>query len=820
MTKKATAAKQVGARTHCIPPMPSMTPGKLAEKAWTKEMEQQIYDSWKQNKIYSFDPKTKKKIYSIDTPPPYVNTPIHIGHATTYSLMDMFARYKRMMGYEVLFPLGLDRNGLPIEMAAEKKSGKKFTMYSREEFLELCKKVLEESSAETTDSFLRLGISFNSFEQGSGVGDVYLTDSPFYRALTQATFINMWKKGLIYEAERTNNYCPGCRTTIADSEIDYKDENSLFTDVTWKIAGSSETIVIGTTRPEFLCSCEMVIYNPEDARYKHLEGKHAIVPLYGKEVPIKAHPFAQMDKGTGLVMMCAFGDYTDIRFFRDEKLTPRISIGLDGRMNDHAGAYKGLKVKEARAKVLEDLKTAGLIVAQRQITHHTPICERSKDTIEFIGMSEFYVKQMDHKDRMRELAQKLKWYAPESKQILMDWIDSVSIDWPISRRRYYATEVPLWHCKKCREPVLPSPGKYYQPWREKCPIATCPTCSGRDFEGETRVFDTWFDSSISPLYILKWGSDTAFFTKAKPCTLRPQGKEIIRTWLYYTLLKCYHLTGECIFSDTWINYHVLDEKGVKMSKSLGNVIDPHVILEKYGAEPFRLWCAVEGNITTTDLRCSFERIEGAGKTIHKLWNVAKFVAAFPEVKGKVELLETDKWIITELDTIIHAARDGYERYDFHNPSLLLRNFLWETFASHYLELVKARAYNTEGKFRLAEQNGALHTLNYALDVILRLWSPVMPMLTSRIYTELRGKDIHSEKMVEVHGKHTTTLVGSEIAELNSTIWKAKKDKGLSLKATIKELSLPEKFKTIEKDLTAAHGVEKIEWTKEFGIKIA
>ncbi|MEK6874951.1 MAG: valine--tRNA ligase [Nanoarchaeota archaeon] len=791
----------------------------LVEKSWTKDMERPMYEGWKNAKKYAFNKKSKKPMYSIDTPPPYVNTPIHIGHATTYSLMDMFARYKRMIGYEVLFPLGLDRNGLPIEMAAEKKFGKKANMVGREEFIGMCEQVLEAASSETTDSFLKLGISFNSFDPGDGIGDVYLTDSPAYRALTQATFIDMWKKGLIYEAQRTNNYCTGCRTTIADSEIDYADDASLFSDIVWRIKDHKETITVGTTRPEFLCSCEMIIYHPDDKRYQHLEGKKAIIPLYNREVLIKAHPLAQIDKGTGLVMMCAFGDYTDIRFFREQNLTPRISIGLDGRMNENAGSYKGLKVKEARAKVLEDLKAAGLIVAQRSIMHRTPICERSKDHVEFIGMSEFYVKQVYLKDTMRSLAEKLNWYDPSSKQILLDWIDSVSIDWPISRRRYYATEVPLWYCTKCREPILPKPGVYYQPWRQSCPIKKCPKCSTAVFEGETRVFDTWFDSSISPLYILKWGSDLSFFKKAKPVTLRPQGKEIIRTWLYYTMLKCWHLTAEPIFSDVWINYHVLDEKGEKMSKSLGNVIDPHIILDKYGAEPFRLWCAVEGNISQTDLRCSFERIEGAGKTINKLWNIAKFVSAFSQPNTEVKLLETDKWIMNELDIIIHAAKDGYDAYDFHTPSVLLRNFLWETFASHYLELVKARAYNSGEVFTKAEQCGAIHTLRYCLDIMLKLLAPVIPMITAHIYQALHGKDIHAESFPIKHGKHATSLVTQELCVLNSQIWKAKKDAGLSLKAPLKEIMIPKTFEPIEKDLVAAHSIEKIVWSKDIKIVV-
>ncbi|MBI4441384.1 valine--tRNA ligase, partial [Candidatus Woesearchaeota archaeon] len=705
-----------------------MNDPKLKEKAWSKELEKPIYQEWKETNRYAFDKKSKKQVYSIDTPPPYVNSPVHMGHATTYTLMDMFARYRRMAGCNVLFPLGLDRNGLPIEMAAEKKFKIRFGHVPREEYLDYCNKVLEEASAESVDTFLRLGHSYNSWKIGTGLGEIYETDSADYRALTQDTFIDLWNKGFIYEAERTNNYCPGCRTTIADSEIDYTDVQTIFSDIKFTVAETGEEIIIGTTRPEFVCSCAMIIYHPDDQRYKHLEGKHALTPIFQAKVPIKAHPYAQMDKGTGLVMMCSFGDYTDIRFFREMNLAPLISINADGTMNERAGFLCGMRVKDARKKMLDTLKEKNLMVNQRTVSHRTPICERSKDHIEFIAMKEFYLKQVDFKDKMREVADKISFYSPRSKQILLDWIDAVSIDWPISRRRFYATEIPLWYCTKCSKTFVPPKGHYYQPWKEKPPIDKC-TCGNREFRGEERVFDTWFDSSISPLYILQWSRDETFFERAKPCTLRPQGKEIVRTWLYYTLLKDYLLTGDVIFHDVWIHHHILDEKGKKMSKSMGNAIDPKELLDKYGAEPIRLWVAVEGNIDKDDFVCSYERIEGAGKTLTKLWNVARFISMFPECTGKVELLETDKWIVNEVHRLIHVAAEGYPAYDFHNPILEIKHFLWETFASHYLEMVKSRAYNESNTFTKEQQNGALQTLHYCLDVLLQLLAPVIPMIT-------------------------------------------------------------------------------------------
>lgn len=791
---------------------------KLKENRWTKEAEKEIYSEWKEKKLYKFNKNSKKKVYSIDTPPPYVNTPVHIGQVTTYVLMDMFARYRRMKGHEILFPLGLDRNGLPIEMAAEKKFNISPSKVPREQYLESCRKVLEESSLASVESFLRCGISFNSWEIGTEIGDIYETDSPYYRSLTQDTFIDLWNKGLIYEDARINNYCPGCRTTLADAEVSYEDIQTNFNQVKFKVKETGEEIIIATTRPELICTCATIIFNPDDDRYKHLEGKTAITPLFNKEVPIQYHQQAQIEKGTGLVMMCSAGDLSDIRFFREMKLTPIIAIDRDGRMNDHAGFLKGLKVKEAREKIIEDLKNKNLLVKQTKVSHRTPICERSKHEIEFIEMKEFYLQQVKFKSKMAQLAHEINFYDPKSKEILLNWINSVSIDWPISRRRFYATEVPLWYCKKCKEPILPTKkGSYHQPWKDPAPIKACTKCKGKEFVGEDRVFDTWFDSSISALYILKWSRDDKFFEKNSPASLRPQGKEIVRTWLYYTLLKSYLLTGKCIFKDAWINYHIVDEKGNKMSKSLGNVVNPKEILDKFGAEPFRLWAAVEGDLSKSDNRCSFERIEGTGKTITKLWNVARFISMFPNKKS-TKLLELDKWIINELNELVKLANEQYEKYDFHNPATKLKHFIWETFSSHYLELVKTRAYNEQNLFSEAEQNSALFTLHHCLDILLRLLAPITPMVIYKIYKDLWNKDVHFEDFPKAEKSVKLPFTTEELVALNGEIWKAKKDKSLSLKDKVKELSLDKKFKTIEADLKATHNVEAIKYGS-FNIKL-
>jgi len=290
---------------------------RIKENKWEKELEKPIYELWKKNKSYKYNSKSKRPIYSIDTPPPYINTPVHIAQATTYVIMDMFARFKRMTGHEVIFPLGLDKNGLPIEVATEKKFNINLVETPREKFIEYCKRLLDECGSLTKDSFLRLGVGFNSFEEGKEVGDVYETDSEDYRILTQSTFIDLWNKGLIYEDTRINNWDTKLQTTIADSEIEYMNLPSVFYDVIFKVKETEEEIVIGTTRPELICACGAVIFNPEDVRYKHLAGKTAITPVYEKEIPIKAHPLAEINKGTGLVIRHQIFQGDEYRAYHD-----------------------------------------------------------------------------------------------------------------------------------------------------------------------------------------------------------------------------------------------------------------------------------------------------------------------------------------------------------------------------------------------------------------------------------------------------------------------------------------------------------------------
>lgn len=791
-----------------------MSTPKLSDiKNWSPEIEKEITSSWQKSEQFRFNSKTKKPIYSIDTPPPYVNAPIHMGHAVTYAYMDMFARFKRMTGHEVLFPLGLDRNGLPIETAAEKKFDISPFKIGREKFLELCEKLLAEASAESIDSFARLGISFSSYKHGKEIGSVYNTDAPEYRALTQATFIRLFRDSMIYEDLRICNWDPKLRTTVADAEIEYKDIASTFNYVKFKVKETGEEIIIATTRPELIAACGMIIFEPGDERYEKLEGKTALTPLYNKEVPIVEHPFAKKDKGSGLVMMCSAGDVTDIQFFREQNIKPIILIEKDGAMNAHAGFLKGLKVREARTTIIDELKKHNLLVKQEHITHRTPVSERSGAEIEFIEMPEFYLKQVEIKDSIKEMANKIKFFPPESKESLEAWIDSISIDWPISRRRFYANPIPLWHSEEFT--AVPAEGAYYQAWKEPVPKnaevyhkgkfigkISDKQFKGRQWKGDERVLDTWFDSSISELYLLQYQNDDAFFKKAFPASLRPQGKEIVRTWLYYTLLRGYLETGKPAFKDVWIHQHILDEKGRKMSKSVGNIIDPHDILKTEGTEAFRLWSVIEGDLAKGDLMCSRERIKAEQKTITKLINVARFIKQFKK-PTKATLTKTDQIFIDYMEELTSFSKESYENYNFHEPALKLRYFLWEIFASHYLELVKARAYNESKEFTQAESNAALSALYSIFERLVLLLNPIIPQVAALIAEDF---NISLEQFPKAKESSGSFDIIQKIRDFNSNVWKTKREKGISLKEPIEKIAIPAELKPFANDLKAAHNL--------------
>jgi len=768
---------------------------KITEKAWNPELEKAILKQWDEEKIYEFTPTEDN--FTIDTPPPYPSgRPWHIGAAAHYAQIDMIARTARMAGKNVYFPIGIDRNGLPVELYTEKKHNIRMRETERGEFLKLCRVALDDLEAEMLLIMKNLGLS-------GDFANYYRTDSEEYRTLTQSTFIELWKKGQIYLANRPNNYDWVSGTTIADAEIIYQDLQTKLVYMKFKIKDSDKEIIIASTRPELLCACKTIIVNPEDERYTQYVGKKVVVPITNAEVELRTHPSAQQDFGSGAVMVCSYGDQSDVALFRELELEEVIAIGLDGRMTEAAGEYAGLKPKQARTKIIEDLENKGLLEKTEDINHRTPVSERSKIPIEIIPMEEYYLKQKDAVEKIKKLGQEITFHPPMHKQILMNWLESINIDWPISRRRYYSTEIPIWYCKSCSEPYVPEPGQYYKPWSEKCPISKCPKCDSTEFVGEERTFDTWMDSSVSPLFISKFNKDPEFFKKIYPTSIRPQAKDIVRTWLFYTLLRCDQLTGEKPWPEAWIMGYGLDEKGLKMSKSKGNAIDPLPVIEKLGADTFRFWSASEIN-HGYDFRCNEQKIESTKKFLSKLWNVSRFLSSFPVVKSGTAN-PTDQWILSELNNLIKECKKGYDEYNFFVPAIAIREFTWNIFAAHYIEMVKARAYGIG--FSDEERDGAIFTLHKTLSTILKLLAPIIPFITDYLWKTLYSTEsIHKEHQVKVEDEYPENKLTNEITEFNSKVWNEKKAKGLSLKDSFSFL-IPENLKSFEKDLKSMHNLE-------------
>jgi len=786
---------------------PSFKP-KITASRWSIPREEEQTQLWEKENTYKFNKASKKPIFSIDTPPPYASGPWHVAGAAHYAQIDMVARYFRMNNQEVLFPLGIDRNGLPVEVQVEKELKIHAHETPREKFIRICSDFLDNVEAEILQIARRMGMSCD-------IKNHYRTDSPEYRMTTQASFIEMWKKGLIYEDKRPTNWCPICGTSIADAEIDYTETETSLNYIKFKVKETGETIVIATTRPELLCTCAALFFNPEDGRYKHLKEKTAIVSIFEQRVPILAHGSAKPEFGTGLMMACSYGDYSDLRLFRELNLKGIIAIDQNGKMNEVAGSYKGLSVEEARQRVIQDLQNRGLIVKQEKFIHRTPICWRSEDPVEFIEMPEYYLKQLQFLDDIRRVTEKMRFYPKELKQILDNWINSISIDWPISRRRFYGTEIPIWYCKSCGKAYLPEPGKYYQPWKEKAPFKCC-ECGSKEFVGEQRTFDTWFDSSLSELFIIGYRRDTEFFRKAFPASLRPQGIDIVRNWLYYSILRTYLLFKEPAFRMVRLSGMGLDEKGEAMSKSKGNIVHPNGMFQNYGADAFRFWSASEGKLGS-NYRFSEARVKGAALFLTKLWNIARFISSFPIVTENFELGALDKMILAQLNDVIKECKSGYDELDVYVPANAVRNFAWNFFADHYVEAVKSRAYNQYREFGQKQQRGAWYALHTCLNTILKLLAPICPFVTEALWRELYSKEsIHLQPFPQEKKEYESNLraLSTQFMSFSTTIWKYKKEKNIALSQEIAAIVYgPKELQTFEADLKAMHKIKELHFAE-------
>ncbi|MEM4397877.1 MAG: valine--tRNA ligase, partial [Candidatus Woesearchaeota archaeon] len=587
-----------------------------------KESEQKWQKYWQENNIYSFDANDEtRELFVIDTPPPTVSGKMHLGHAFSYSQQDFIARYQRMKGKNVFYPFGTDDNGLATERLIEKMKNVKAVKMKRSDFIKLCLDTLEEIRPDFVQDWKNIGMScdFDLF---------YSTINDHCRKLSQKSFVDLYKKGREYRKESPTIWCPECQTAIAQVELEDKELDSTFNDIVFKIVDEKnnfvENLIIATTRPELLSSCVAVFVHPDDDRYKKYIGKKAKVPLFEHIVPIIADERVSMDKGTGCVMCCTFGDQTDIEWYKAYNLPLRVSITKDGRMTELSGKYKDMKIVDARKEIINDLKNSGLLINQKQIKHNVNVHERCGTPIEILNTKQWFIKYLDLKEDFKKAGLQLKWYPDFMKSRLINWIDGLQWDWCISRQRFFGVPFPVWYCSKCDYEVIADEKNLpVDPIETKCPLEKCPRCNSNDFVPEKDVLDTWATSSITPILAIELVKGTKNYEKLFPMDLRPQAHDIITFWLFNTLVKSQLHRNKNPWKNVMISGWALDPHGKKMSKSKGNVIAPQEMIEKYSADSLRFWAA--GSKLGDDLPFQEKDLVTGKKMITKMWNASKFV---------------------------------------------------------------------------------------------------------------------------------------------------------------------------------------------------
>ena len=825
---------------------------RLNEKRWSVDLEKKIQSEHSANSVeytkrYGFNPDSGKEIFVIDTPPPYPSGTWHIGAVAQYSMIDVIARSQRLLGKEVYFPWGVDRNGINIEFTVEKNTKRKMKTYDRAEFLQLCEETIEEFTQAMRNTARRVGLSCDFDRE-------YLTDAPDYRSVTQSIFVELFKNGTIIEDLRPNIYDPVEGTTIADAEVERLQRKTKLVDVKWQLDDGSK-LIISTTRPELICACGVVVVHPDDERYQHLVGQKIKLPLpvSGRDnyVEIKTHPSVKSEFGSGVLMVCSFGDQNDVAVFRELGLTPFQAINLDGCMTELAGQWSGLPVIEARKAVIEYLDSNDQIDKIEEREQEVPVSERGKNPVEIILLKEWYVRQTHIQDRMRELIEDITFHPVRNRQFLLDWMDNISIDWPISRRRWYHTEIPIWYSSDEKYVIVPPSGSYVQPWREQPPSGSrvLDRESREDVgsyeemsetlgqvTGEEKVFDTWMDSSNSNLFVSGYLNHPEVFEKSFPTALRPQGKEIVRTWLYYTLLKSALLLDKPGFQHVWIDGLGMDPWGRKMSKSLGNGIDADSVLEcgsggrtgswkvkgpektvnlkanKIGSECFRLWKACDAQVGD-DFQINPEEIEQRYfGVLTKLFNVARFASQF-EVPNDLdnmpdELNIEDEWILHEFNTVMSEVKESWESLDIYTATQALKSFGTGILPSHYLEMVKSRLYDGDVK--------AAWTIHRIVRDFMSAFSPICPFFTHHISQTIYGvsavdvDEFPNNPFAANFDQTRSDYLKSKSFDLqafNGEVWGTKKENGISLNQPITGIVIPDNLSEFTDILTSMHSLE-------------
>ena len=830
------------------------TPGHVPEKPTVDGLEERWMTHWDKEHVYRFDrDATRESVYSIDTPPPTVSGTLHIGHVFSYTHPDVVARFWRMRGKDVFYPMGWDDNGLPTERRVEnfygvrcdpslpydpkyrapEKPGKDKVPVSRKNFVELCLELTARDEEAFKELWRAIGVSVDwSFE--------YSTISKEAQAISQRAFLQMLTREEVYSAEAPTLWDIDFRTAVSQAELEDRERPGAYHRLAFDRADNAGTVDVDTTRPELLASCVALVAHPDDERYRPLLGSLVVTPLFGVEVPILAHELADPEKGTGIAMICTFGDTTDVVWWRELNLPTRALIGRDGRFLaadffDESWSVRDAElaqelydrevlnktVNQARAAVVDALRSTGALIGDvREITHPVKFYEKGERPLEIVTSRQWFVRTLERRDELLARGEELRWHPEYMRHRYRSWVEGLNVDWNISRQRFFGVPFPAWYpvdehgevsfdhlitADEERLPVDPSsdvPAGYREEQRGQ----------PGGFVGDPDVMDTWATSSLSPQIGGRWG--TELFQRVFPMDLRPQAHDIIRTWLFSTIVRSQFQFDSLPFSDALISGFILDPDRKKMSKSIGNSVTPLPLVAQYGADALRYWAA--GGRPGSDTTFDEGQLKIGRRLAIKILNASKFVLGRldDEIPGPSDVTAPlDLDLLAMLCKLITATTDDFENYDYARALERSESFFW-SFCDDYVELVKVRAY---GERDDAATKSARATLAITLSVLQRLFAPIMPFVTEEVWRWWHVHSVHAAPWPTLKELPTLEVIGAgstyaPVCEVLEAIRREKSSAKVSQRAEVASVTVraPAEFLAAvtlcEEDLKAAGGV--------------
>ena len=709
----------------------------LASTPDLPEIERRWQRRWDELELHRARRTPGKPVFSVDTPPPYVSAAhLHVGHAMSYAQPDFLVRYRRMRGDDIFYPIGFDDNGLPTERFVERKYGIDKTSTTRSEFRRLCLEETAQVAKVYEELWRSLGLSVDWSARYSTIDD-------HCRRTAQLAFVRLLSAGRIYRASDPVFWDPSMGTALAQADLETIERKAWLNDIVFTGA-EGQPLVISTTRLELLPACVALFCHTSDDRYVHLVGATATVPVAGHQVPILSDDEVDPAFGTGLMMVCTFGDADDVRRWRDNHLETRTVLGEDGRLDSGAGVFAGMSAEQAREAILNELKTAGSLRERRRITQRVSVSDRSGTPVEFIMRPQWFLRLLDMKEELLARAEELDWHPAWMQQRLVDWIENLRYDWNLSRQRYYGVSVPVWFCARCSAPVCASEDQLPIDPLEHEPPGPCPQCGG-ELRGDPDVLDTWMTSSLTPQILTNWAGSAEFPPLEDwPLEVRVQAHDIIRTWLFYTVAQAHLHRGSLPWRRVFVSGWGLNEQGKRISKrdldpndpGRFRAYDPQSVMEAHGADAVRHWAARA--TLGQDVRYNERDVRAGRKVVIKLWNLARFSQSHMAVQDRPSTVPEDVWILQRTDHAIREASAAFERFDYSGARQAADDLLWN-FADDWLELAKHRFWFPEvhGEDRVAAAGA---TMAHVLRQLIGLYAPVLPFVTEEIFSRLYGRD--------------------------------------------------------------------------------